>query len=116
MNADVKQTGQASRIARSYMLDRELHLYNDLAPIRQNYAQELWWTVNVLDQRQSATIGASPDCLVQDQNSSLPCLDESAGSASRFALRFNLSVANLLTRVMTGNSIQSCFEQSNTII
>ncbi len=115
MHAHVGKTGQASRIARCCELNRESHLCDDLEPSRQNDAQKLWWTVCVLDQRHLATIGTSPEYLVEEQNDILLSPDTYPSSASSFTLRFNLSVANLLTRVMAGNGTQSLYEQSNII-
>ena len=111
MHANLPQTGQASRIARSCKLDNEWHLYE---PDGQNHVQKLWWTVCALDQRQSAVVGAVPDYLSQEQINRNLSEDNNPGNAFSLPLRVNLCLANLLTRVMTGKCTHLLSEQSNT--
>ncbi|RDW83477.1 hypothetical protein BP5796_04968 [Coleophoma crateriformis] len=102
-NAAYLFSGQASRIARSCGLDKRRDLSKDLEPTGQDYKQNLWWTICVLDQKRSATIGATVDYQVQ-VNDSLLSSHRHPGSISSFALQFNLLVANQLTRIMTAFS------------
>ncbi|RDW71016.1 hypothetical protein BP6252_07579 [Coleophoma cylindrospora] len=97
-------SGQASRLARSCGLDKKRGLSKDLESTGQDYKQNLWWTICVLDQKRSATIGANVDYQVQEPNDSLLSSHRHFGSISSLALRFNLLVANQLTRIMTAFS------------
>ena len=109
------ETGQASRLARSSGLGGEGHLYSNLEPAGQSHAQKLWWTVCMLDQRHSATIGANPDFLVQEQNHSPLSSPRNLESASDYRLWFSLSVTNLLSKAMTGKNLPSPIERPNFI-
>src|ERR1700712_1948417 len=94
-------------MARCCGLDRQSCLANDLSATSNDRAQKLWWSVCVLDQRLAATVNATPDSLIHQRYNNSISLVENPEHARGFRLRANLSICNILTKVMTGNDPRS---------